>query len=84
MTEFTLVIEDSGASVASYTPKVPGCIATGATVEAATVTLRAGVIQIASYSSLLLPWFASPPHAPTDLDGPVELRASWNDDQWNR
>lgn len=40
MTEFTIVIEDAGTNFAAYAPDVPGCIATGATVEEVTATLR--------------------------------------------
>ena len=40
MTEFTIVIED-----AAYAPDVPGCIATGATVEEVTVTLREAIAE---------------------------------------
>ncbi len=45
MTEFTIVIEDAGANFAAYAPDVPGCIATGATVEEVTVTLRAAIAE---------------------------------------
>ena len=40
MTEFTIVIEDAGTNFATYAPDVPGCIATGVTVEEGTATLR--------------------------------------------
>lgn len=40
MTEFTIVIEDAGTNFAAYAPDVPGCIATGATIEEVTTTLR--------------------------------------------
>lgn len=40
MTEFTIVIEDAGTNFAAYAPDVPGCIATGSTVEEVTSTLR--------------------------------------------
>lgn len=45
MTEFTIVIEDAGANFAAYAPDVPGCIATGATVEEVTVTLREAITE---------------------------------------
>jgi predicted RNase H-like HicB family nuclease len=45
MTEFTIVIEDAGANFAAYAPDVPGCIATGATVEEVTVTLREAIAE---------------------------------------
>jgi len=43
MTEFTIVIEDAGSNFAAYAPDVPGCIATGATVEEVTTTLREAI-----------------------------------------
>jgi predicted RNase H-like HicB family nuclease len=43
MTEFTIVIEDAGANFAAYAPDVPGCIATGATIEEVTTTLREAI-----------------------------------------
>ena len=43
MTEFTIVIEDAGTNFAAYAPDVPGCIATGATVEEVTTTLREAI-----------------------------------------
>ena len=45
MTEFTIVIEDAGANFSAYAPDVPGCIATGATVEEVTVTLREAIAE---------------------------------------
>jgi predicted RNase H-like HicB family nuclease len=45
MTEFTIVIEDAGTNFAAYAPDVPGCIATGATVEEVTVTLREAIVE---------------------------------------
>jgi predicted RNase H-like HicB family nuclease len=45
MTEFTIVIEDAGINFAAYAPDVPGCIATGATVEEVTVTLREAIAE---------------------------------------
>ncbi len=43
MTEFTIVIEDAGANFAAYAPDVPGCIATGPTIEEVTTTLREAI-----------------------------------------
>jgi predicted RNase H-like HicB family nuclease len=43
MTEFTIVIEDAGTNFAAYAPDVPGCIATRATVEEVTTTLREAI-----------------------------------------
>ena len=45
MTEFTIVIEDAGANYAAYAPDVPGCIATGATVDEVTATLREAIAE---------------------------------------
>jgi predicted RNase H-like HicB family nuclease len=45
MTEFTVVIEDAGTNFAAYAPDVPGCIATGATVEEVTVTIREAIAE---------------------------------------
>ena len=45
MTEFTIVIEDAGKNFAAYAPDVPGCIATGATVEEVTATLREAIAE---------------------------------------
>jgi predicted RNase H-like HicB family nuclease len=39
------VIEDAGINFAAYAPDVPGCIATGATVEEVTVTLREAIAE---------------------------------------
>jgi hypothetical protein len=39
MTEFTIVIEDAGSNYAAYAPDVPGCIATGASIDEVTSTL---------------------------------------------
>ncbi|HEY5092985.1 MAG TPA: type II toxin-antitoxin system HicB family antitoxin [Acidimicrobiales bacterium] len=45
MTEFTIVIEDAGENYAAYAPDVPGCIATGSSVEEVTVTLREAIAE---------------------------------------
>jgi predicted RNase H-like HicB family nuclease len=45
MTEFTIVIEDAGANFAAYAPDIPGCIATGATIDEVTVTLREAIAE---------------------------------------
>jgi len=45
MTEFTIVIEDAGSNFAAYAPDVPGCIATGASVEEVTSTLREAIAE---------------------------------------
>lgn len=33
MTEYTIIIEDSGSNFAAYAPDVPGCVAAADTVE---------------------------------------------------
>lgn len=45
MTEYTIVIEDAGTNFAAYAPDVPGCIATGTTVEEVTATLREAIAE---------------------------------------
>ncbi len=43
MTEFTIVIEDAGTNFAAYAPDVPGCVATGTTIEEVTAALREAI-----------------------------------------
>jgi predicted RNase H-like HicB family nuclease len=45
MTEFTIVIEDAGTNYAAYAPDVPGCIATGASIDEVTTTLREAIAE---------------------------------------
>jgi predicted RNase H-like HicB family nuclease len=45
MTEFTIVIEDAGSNYAAYAPDVPGCIATGASVDEVTSNLRQAIAE---------------------------------------
>ena len=45
MTEFTIVIEDAGSNFAAYAPDVPGCVATGATIDEVTATLREVIVE---------------------------------------
>jgi predicted RNase H-like HicB family nuclease len=45
MTDFTIVIEDAGTNFAAYAPDVPGCIATGATIDEVTATLREAIAE---------------------------------------
>ena len=45
MTEFAIIIEDAGTNFAAYAPDVPGCIATGATLEEVTETLRTAIAE---------------------------------------
>jgi predicted RNase H-like HicB family nuclease len=43
MTEYTIVIEDAGSNYAAYAPDVPGCIATGSSIDEVTSTLREAI-----------------------------------------
>jgi predicted RNase H-like HicB family nuclease len=45
MTEYTIVIEDAGTNYAAYAPDVPGCIATGASIDEVTTTLREAIAE---------------------------------------
>jgi predicted RNase H-like HicB family nuclease len=45
MTEFTIVIEDAGTNFAAYAPDVPGCIATGASIDEVTTILREAIAE---------------------------------------
>jgi predicted RNase H-like HicB family nuclease len=45
VTEFTIVIEDAGTNYAAYAPDVPGCIATGASIDEVTTTLREAIAE---------------------------------------
>lgn len=40
MTEYAIVIEDAGKNFSAYVPDLPGCIATGSTVDEVTARLR--------------------------------------------
>ena len=37
---YAIVIEDAGANFGAYAPDVPGCVATGKTVEETTANMR--------------------------------------------
>jgi len=43
MTEYAVVIEDAGANFSAYVPDLPGCVATGATVEDTTANIREAI-----------------------------------------
>jgi predicted RNase H-like HicB family nuclease len=45
VTEFTIVIEDAGTNYAAYAPDVPRCIATGASSDEVTTTLREAIVE---------------------------------------
>jgi predicted RNase H-like HicB family nuclease len=40
---YAIVIEDAGANFSAYVPDLPGCVATGSTVEEAEREIRAGI-----------------------------------------
>ena len=43
MTECAIVIEDSGSKLSAYVPDLPGCVATGTTVEEVTAHIREAI-----------------------------------------
>lgn len=40
MTEYAIVIENAGANFSAYVPDLPGCVATGASVDEVTANIR--------------------------------------------
>jgi predicted RNase H-like HicB family nuclease len=40
---YAIVIEDAGANFSAYVPDLPGCVATGSTVEEAEREIRAAI-----------------------------------------
>jgi predicted RNase H-like HicB family nuclease len=40
---YAIVIEDAGANFSAYVPDLPGCIATGATIEEAEQSIREAI-----------------------------------------
>jgi predicted RNase H-like HicB family nuclease len=43
MTEYAIVIEDAGQNLSAYVPDLPGCVATGTTVEEVTAHVREAI-----------------------------------------
>ena len=43
MTEYAIVIEDAGEYLSAYVPDLPGCVATGTTVEEVTAHIREAI-----------------------------------------
>lgn len=43
MTEYAIVIEEAGRNLSAYVPDLPGCVATGATVEEVTANIREAI-----------------------------------------
>lgn len=43
MTRYAIVVEKAGSNFAAYVPDLPGCVATGATLEEAEQRLRGAV-----------------------------------------
>lgn len=41
--KYAIVIEDTGANYSAYVPDLPGCVATGATVEETEVAIREAI-----------------------------------------
>jgi predicted RNase H-like HicB family nuclease len=49
MTEYVIVIEDTGPNLSAYVPDLPGCVSTGASVEEVTANMREAIaMHIAS------------------------------------
>ncbi len=40
MTEYAIVIEDAGSNFSAYVPDLPGCVASGSTVDEVTERIR--------------------------------------------
>ena len=45
MIEYAIVIEDTGQNLSAYVPDLPGCIATGASVEEVTANTRGAIVM---------------------------------------
>lgn len=43
MTEYAVVIEDAGGNYSAYVPDLPGCVATGTTIEEVTANIREAI-----------------------------------------
>jgi predicted RNase H-like HicB family nuclease len=43
MTEYAVVIEDAGGNYSAYVPDLPGCVATGTTIEEVTTNIREAI-----------------------------------------
>jgi predicted RNase H-like HicB family nuclease len=43
MTEYVIVIEDAGGNLSAYVPDLPGCVATGTTVDEVTAHIREAI-----------------------------------------
>lgn len=43
MTEYAIVIEDAGENLSAYVPDLPGCVATGTTIEDVTARIREAI-----------------------------------------
>lgn len=41
--KYAIVIEDAGANFSAYVPDLPGCVATGSTVEETEIAIREAV-----------------------------------------
>ena len=43
MTEYAIVIEDAGENLSAYVPDLPGCVATGTSIEEVTSKIRSAI-----------------------------------------
>jgi predicted RNase H-like HicB family nuclease len=43
MTEFAIVIEDAGVNFSAYVPDLPGCVATGASIDEVTAQIKQAI-----------------------------------------
>lgn len=44
MSQYVIVIDDAGPNYSAYAPDVPGCVATGATVEETIANMREALV----------------------------------------
>ena len=45
MTEYLIVIEDAGDNYSAYSPDLPGCVATGRTVEETRANMQEAILM---------------------------------------
>jgi predicted RNase H-like HicB family nuclease len=44
MTEYAIVIEDVGENLSAYVPDLPGCVATGTSIDEVTANIREAIV----------------------------------------
>lgn len=44
MKRYVIVVEDAGSNFSAYVPDLPGCVATGDTVEEVAVSIRKAIV----------------------------------------